>query len=140
MEHAVKVDTRMKWSFETDELPGICVLADEPMVVVVRFEDYGNRFYDVLQMQHEIKARLLTPASVEGLCQFCVDIWPQLRITVRGRSETHGWIEVVREAGGRDQFIEGAKFGVDCLTSIGNLGEMLSDPKPGAGNQRLKLK
>lgn len=80
------------WVYETDEFHGICELAGDDMVVKCVFESHDKSFYDVLGIDGMIRHRLLRPVSVERLAEQLATDFPDLRVTVKGRAKTHGWI------------------------------------------------
>lgn len=90
--HAVETRNSFHWSYETDEFEGVCELAGDVMVVKCTFVGTGHKFYDVLEMDKVIRARLSEPVSVERLADALSDDFKDLTVTVSGRAKTHGWI------------------------------------------------
>jgi len=88
----LSLDTTLEWSYCTDEFTGICEIAHDEMVVKCVFRSTSRKFYDVLAIDCVIKARLLSPVSVERLAEQLASDFPDLSIEVSGRAATHGWI------------------------------------------------
>jgi hypothetical protein len=86
------LDTTMEWSYCTDEFKGICEIAFDEMVVKCVFRSTAREFHDVLAIDGVIKARLLSPVSVERLAEQLATDFPDLSVEVSGRAATHGWI------------------------------------------------
>lgn len=92
MTHVLVLEQTQKWKYETDEFSGICEIAGDVMVVKCVFEATTNRFYDVLEIDKAIRARLESPVSVERLAEQLASDVPGVAVTVSGRAKTHGWI------------------------------------------------
>jgi hypothetical protein len=90
----MEIETRhiQTWRYETDEFNGTCVIANDDMIIKFIFEAKGNAFYDVLKIDKVIRNLLAVPVSVEGICDSLADEFEELKITVMGRAESHGWI------------------------------------------------
>jgi hypothetical protein len=89
---ALRLVKAQRWMYETDEMQGVCELAGDVMTVCCRFFATTNTFYDVHQIDAVIRARLLHPVSVERLVEQLSADFPDLRVQVKGRAATHGWI------------------------------------------------
>lgn len=90
--HVLVLEQTQRWKYETDEFTGVCEIAHDVMVVKCVFEATANRFYDVLQIDACIRARLEMPVSVERLAEQLSCDFPGVAVTVSGRAKTHGWI------------------------------------------------
>jgi hypothetical protein len=88
----LRLETLLEWSYCTDEFTGICEIAQDEMVVKCVFRSTSRQFYDVLEIDAAIKARLLSPVSVERLAEQLANDFPDLAVEVSGRAATHGWI------------------------------------------------
>jgi hypothetical protein len=87
-----------RWTYETDELGGVCELAGDAMTVRCKFSATASAFYDVHEIDASVRRRLEHPISVERLSEQLSEDFPDLAVTVMGRAATHGWItsEVAR--------------------------------------------
>lgn len=88
----VKTEKPQRWKYETNEMNGICEIADEKMTIKFVFDTFGNEFYDVLKIDALIHEKLKTPCSVEGIVDEISKLLPGLNVSASGRSATHGWI------------------------------------------------
>ena len=92
MERAVKTSRRMNWTYETDEMDGVCVIAMDAMKIKFKFQAFANEFFDVLKINEAISEQLKQPVSVEGITDFLSAQFPGMVVTVSGRAASHGWI------------------------------------------------
>lgn len=92
MNHSLTLKETHQWRYETDEFHGICEIAKDDMIVKCVFECTDSKFFDVLLIDGVIRTRLAKPVSVERLAEQLLCDFPNLRITVKGRARTHGWI------------------------------------------------
>lgn len=84
---------RQKWTYETDEKTGICIIAKDAMQIKFVFECRAtNKFFDVLKIDKVIEDKLKEPVSVEGMADYLHSVFPSLTITATGRAFSHGWI------------------------------------------------
>jgi len=90
--HVLVLNREQRWKYETDEYTGLCEIAHDEMVVKCTFEAVTSRFYDVLEMDKVIRARLEVEVSVERLAEQLAEDFPGVAVTVAGRAKTHGWI------------------------------------------------
>jgi hypothetical protein len=90
--HVMSLGMTHRWRYETDEMSGVCEIAQDKMVVKCIFEVATKSFYDVLQIDAAIRRRLEEPVSVERLAEQLSDDVPGVQVTVMGRAATHGWI------------------------------------------------
>ena len=97
IKHALEMDSPQIWKYETDQKDGVCVIAKEPMVIKFTFEFYGDKFFDVLEIEQLIDEMLKEPVSVEGAAQELGDIFKDYEVTASGRSAGHGWITSIQQ-------------------------------------------
>jgi hypothetical protein len=90
--HVLSLGMTHRWRYDTDEMTGICEIAQDKMVVKCVFEAATKKFYDVLQIDAAIRRRLEEPVSVERLAEQLSEDVPGVQVTVMGRADTHGWI------------------------------------------------
>lgn len=88
----VRVKYAQDWKYETDEFSGICVVANEPMVIRLSFECRGRTFFDVIKINAMINELLRSPVSVEGMAEMLALAMPGVIVTATGRAISHGWI------------------------------------------------
>lgn len=93
MKPEIHLNSKVHWKYQTDDMHGICIIAKDKMVLNVKFEAYARDIYDVIKLDNFIKLMLANPVSVEGTQQALKSAFPDMVITVRGRAESHGWIE-----------------------------------------------
>ena len=88
----IKTDFVQEWSYETDEMEGVCIIAKDTMQIRFRFEAISDSFYDVLKIDEAIRDKLKTPVSVEGMADYLHNLFPKMTVTALGRAASHGWI------------------------------------------------
>lgn len=93
MKPEIFLNSRVHWKYQTDDKFGICVIAKDKMTINFKFECFTKNVYDVLKIDYEIDNLLNDPVSVEGALEHMKSLLPDMKITVRGRAESHGWIE-----------------------------------------------
>jgi len=89
----IKLERRVHWNYQTDDMNGICIIAKDKMTINFKFEAFTKEIYDVLKIDKVIQALLENPVSVEGSQEFLKNKFPTMVVTVRGRAVSHGWIE-----------------------------------------------
>lgn len=90
--HPVSTVHDFEWRYETDEFDGVCELAHDAFIVKCAFSCTGKKFYDVVMINGVIKAHLLKPTTVERLADHLSEEFPDVNVSVSGRSRSHGWI------------------------------------------------
>lgn len=89
----IHLSKKVHWSYQTDDMDGICIIAKDKMTINFKFETFAKEIYDVLKIDSSIKQMLENPVSVEGSQEHLKQLLPDMVVTVRGRAESHGWIE-----------------------------------------------
>lgn len=93
MKPEIMLRQKVHWKYQTDDKFGICIIAKDKMTINFKFECFTKEIYDVLKIDKAIDNLLENPVSVEGALEFMKSLFPDMLITVRGRAESHGWIE-----------------------------------------------
>lgn len=93
MKPEIMLHKRVHWKYQTDDKFGICVIAKDKMTINFSFECFTKEIYDVLKIDKTIDDLLCDPVSVESALEYMKSLFPDMVITVRGRAESHGWIE-----------------------------------------------
>lgn len=93
MKIEIETNVAMDWLYETDQMDGVCSLTNEPMVVKFSLRYLGRKFYDVIEIDKIIRAKLMRPTSVEEVAEWLfVKLGGAVEVTVSGRADSHGWI------------------------------------------------
>lgn len=93
MKPELHLNQQINWTYQTDDMEGVCIIAKDKMTINFKFEAFTKDVYDVLKLDEMIRLILKVPVSVEGAQQELKEMFPDMKITVRGRAESHGWIE-----------------------------------------------
>tara|TARA_R100000951_G_scaffold28237_1_gene24223 strand:- start:4099 stop:4389 length:291 start_codon:yes stop_codon:yes gene_type:complete len=93
MQKEIQLNNKVHWKYQTDDMHGICIIAKDKMTINFKFEAFTKDIYDVIKLDKFIESMLTTPVSVEGSQQVLKSAFPEMVVTVRGRAESHGWIE-----------------------------------------------
>ena len=93
MQTEIHLNTKVHWTYQTDDMHGICIIAKDKMTINFKFQAFTSDIYDVIKLDNFIKAMLATPVSVEGSQQVLKSEFPNMVVTARGRAVSHGWIE-----------------------------------------------
>lgn len=93
MKPELHLNQQIYWTYQTDDMEGVCIIAKDKMTINFKFEAFTKDVYDVLKLDEMIKLILKVPVSVESAQQELKEMFPDMKITVRGRAESHGWIE-----------------------------------------------
>ena len=89
----IHVNKKVHWSYQTDDMAGICIIAKDRMTINFKFEAFTKDIYDVIKIDLLLKKVLEMPVSVEGSQENLKSVFPDMTVTVRGRATSHGWIE-----------------------------------------------
>lgn len=93
MQTVIHLNNKVHWTYQTDDMHGICIIAKDKMTINFKFEAFTKEIYDVIEIDKLILLMLESPVSVEGAQQGLKSACPDMIVTVRGRAESHGWIE-----------------------------------------------
>ncbi len=88
----IQLGKKVHWTYQTDDMHGICIIAKDKMTINFKFEAFSKEIYDVLKIDMLIRKILENPVSVEGAQENLKSVFPGMEITVRGRADSHGWI------------------------------------------------